>query len=159
MRGADHEEVNLKRHSLAALLLETILRGLQLPWLEPVMYRMTTLKPPSSQNCRHEAFNYGCGEKNLLRIYGHLLVVIVLSFPLSAKAASLTVFAVANQYCEKRELGMSQGDAIDAALYYVMFNSMFEPDYKLPNFNKLVISEIFRQCPQYDFAPVPRAPR
>ena len=64
-------------------------------------------------------------------------------------AGSLTVFAVASEYCEKRELGMSKDAAVRHAINYVMTNSMFDPDYNLPNFSKLVSREIYEQCPQY----------
>jgi hypothetical protein len=66
-----------------------------------------------------------------------------------ALARSLTVFAVANEYCEKRELGMSKDEALRHAMNYVMTNSMFDPDYNLPNFSKLVTREIYEKCPQY----------
>lgn len=71
------------------------------------------------------------------------------------KATSLTVFTVANTYCEKKELGMSVDDAMLSGLREVMLNQNFDPDYKLPNFPNLVSMEIYRLCPKYmiqDFA-------
>ena len=74
----------------------------------------------------------------------------IIAFPMTyVLAGSLTVFAVANEYCKKRELGMSKDAAVRHAMNYVMSNSMFDPDYNLPNFSKLVSREIYEKCPQF----------
>lgn len=68
---------------------------------------------------------------------------------IDAYAASITVFSVASEYCEKRELGMGRDAAMRHAMNYVMSNPMFDPDYNLPNFSNLVSREVYEQCPQY----------
>ncbi len=78
-----------------------------------------------------------------------LLATLFLSNIAAASATSLTVFAAASTYCEKRALGMERVAAIRVALYEVRSNSLYDPDYNLPNFPDLMVREIAGLCPQY----------
>lgn len=72
-------------------------------------------------------------------------------------SASLTVFAAANAFCEKRALGMSFEDSIAYSAAYVKSSKILDPDYNLPGFSSLVSQEIARMCPE-QMAPAKRQP-
>ena len=64
-----------------------------------------------------------------------------------AQASSLTTFAVANNFCEKARLGMEPIAAYQQALSKVKNRQVWDADYELPNWNKLVSNEMHRLCP------------
>lgn len=87
----------------------------------------------------------------------HLVLVSIFTGYKPSWGASLTVFAAANAFCEKRALGMSFEDSIAYSVAYVKSSRILDPDYNLPGFSSLVSQEIARMCPE-QMPPAKRQP-
>ncbi len=82
-----------------------------------------------------------------MRSFAFLVLIAGLSVGPAKAQESLTVFAAADKFCEKARLGMEPITAYERAVDYVRGNRFFDPDYTLPNWGRVVSSEMNRRCP------------
>ena len=82
-----------------------------------------------------------------MRSFAFLVLIAGLSVGPAKAQESLTVFTAADKFCEKARLGMEPITAYERAVDYVRGNRFFDPDYTLPNWGRVVSSEMNRRCP------------
>jgi hypothetical protein len=83
----------------------------------------------------------------MVRLFSAFVLIAALGTGSARAQASFVTFTVANHFCQKARLGMDPVDAYMAALERVMNKPGYDADYELPNWPRIVSSEMHRLCP------------